>query len=61
MDQETKDIVAKIQQASRKLRDAYFILNGVDGMADYTDHIERAIQDLDQELEEICSLERTQA
>jgi hypothetical protein len=58
MDQETKDTISKIQQAIWKLRDARALLDAVDGMADYTSHIDQAIADLDQELDEIWSLER---
>ena len=61
MDQETKATISQIQRAIWKLQEAYSLLNGVgvDGMEYVISRIEQSISDLDRELEEIRSLERT--
>ena len=56
MDQETRTIFFNMQQAILSLKKAEALLDDIDGMGDYVDHIDRAIEDLEQELAELLSL-----
>jgi len=58
MDQDTKATISQIQQTIWKLKEAFSLLNGIDGMDEYANRIDRTIANLEQELEEIWSLER---
>lgn len=57
MDQATKNTISKMQQAIWKLSEAKVLLDAIDGMDDYTDHINQSMEDLVQELDELSSLE----
>lgn len=57
MDQETKDLVSKIQQSIWKLEQSRELLAQVPGMGDYESQLEQAIIDLEQEMDELWSLD----
>lgn len=56
MDQDTKAVISKIQNAIWKLEQAVGLLNQVDGMDRYCDSISAEIVALTLEMEELHSL-----
>jgi hypothetical protein len=57
MDQDTKVLISKIQQAIWKLKQAKTLLLEIDGMDFHTDSLTQQIDFLEQEMTELYSLE----
>ena len=55
MDQDTKVLISKIQQAIWKLEQAKLLLNDIDGMDLHTDSLTQQIDWLQQEMDELQS------
>lgn len=57
MNQDTKNILSKMQQAIWALEKAQVLLDEIDGMGDYVDHVNQAIEDIEQEMDELASVD----
>jgi hypothetical protein len=55
-DPENYVVRSKLQQAIWKLMEAHVLIDEIDGMGDHVNRLNQAIEDLEQELEELTSI-----